>query len=444
MIMNPRPTKARGSILIIVIWAIAVLAVIVGGTQVVCYRMAAVGAKNLEQVQARWAARAGVEQVIAVLSYNLENPNPSDALAIVRDLEDTAVGRTGTGTWEITHVMDGQLYLGPMDESSKLNINTVSMNEMTEMDLDGLSQDVIDAIIDWRDEDDEVSLMGAEEDFYRNRNLNYEPRNSDLKSVAEMELIAGVWPESLRGPDTRLINNFDTSDTLEPGWGEYFTAYTNTRGLTEEGLPRFRLDDAEESEIAEYFGLTDDQASSVKSFATSGNDVKLESIIAQGIADAGSSSGGRSTRRTGLSTQGSNASQDSENDALLTLAQHRMILDEGWIGELEDVKPGRINLNTASLKALETVFSFEPTLAEDVMTLRSSREGGITSILDLLETGRISAEILGAVGHRLTTSGTVFAITSRGRSTNGDIETAMFVVVDRSSLPIQILEYREE
>jgi len=444
MNMNPRPTKARGSILIIVIWAIAVLAVIVGGTQVVCYRMAAVGAKNLEQVQARWAARAGVEQVIAVLSYNLENPNPSDALAIVRDLEDTAVGKTGTGTWEITHVMDGQLYLGPMDESSKLNINTVSMNEMTEMDLDGLSQDVIDAIIDWRDEDDEVSLMGAEEDFYRNRNLNYEPRNSDLKSVAEMELIAGVWPESLRGPDTRLINNFDTSDTLEPGWGEYFTAYTNTRGLTEEGLPRFRLDDAEESEIAEYFGLTDDQASSVKSFATSGNDVKLESIIAQGIADAGSSSGGRSTRRTGLSTQGSNASQDSENDALLTLAQHRMILDEGWIGELEDVKPGRINLNTASLKALETVFSFEPTLAEDVMTLRSSREGGITSILDLLETGRISAEILGAVGHRLTTSGTVFAITSRGRSTNGDIETAMFVVVDRSSLPIQILEYREE
>ena len=120
-----------------------------------------------------------------------------------------------------------------------------------------------------------------------------------------------------------------------------------------------------------------------------------------------------------------------------------MILDEGWIGELEDIKPGRINLNTASLKALETVFSFEPTLAEDVMTLRSSREGGITSILDLLETGRITTEILGAVGHRLTTSGTVFAITSRGRSTNGDIETAMFVVVDRSSLPIQILEYRE-
>ena len=247
MTYHARTSRNRGSILIIVIWAIAVLAVIVGGTQVVCYRMAAVGAKNLEQVQARWAARAGVEQVIAVMSFNMENPNSADALAILRDLEDTAVGETETGTWEITHVVDGQLYLGPMDESSKLNINTLSVNELVEMDLDGLSQDVIDAIVDWRDEDDEISLMGAEDDFYRNRNLNYEPRNADLKSIAEMELIAGVWPESLRGADTRLLNNFDTSVVMEPGWGEFFTAYTTTRGLTQEGLPRFRLDDAEES-----------------------------------------------------------------------------------------------------------------------------------------------------------------------------------------------------
>ena len=444
MIEPRQRSRNRGSILIIVIWAIAVLAVIVGGTQVVCYRMAAVGTKSMEQIQARWAARAGVEQVIAVMSYHLENPDSQDALAILRDMEDIAIGKTNTGTWEITHVVDGQLFLGPMDESSKLNINTVSVNELVEMDLDGLSQDVIDAIVDWRDEDDEVSLMGAEDDFYRNRNLNYEPRNSDLKSIAEMELIAGVWPESLRGPDTRLLNNFDTSVAIDPGWGEYFTAYTTTRSLTPQGLPRFRLDNAEESEIAEYFGLTPDQAAGVKSFASGGNDLKLESILAQGIADAGTRSGGRSSRRTGLSTSGANNSQDDQNDALLTLAQHRMILEEGWIGDLENVLPGRVNLNTASLKALETVFSFDISLAEDVMTLRSSREGGITSILDLLETGRITPEILGAVGHRLTTSATVYAITSRGRSTNGDIETAMFVVVDRSSLPVQILEYREE
>ena len=48
------------------------------------------------------------------------------------------------------------------------------------------------------------------------------------------------------------------------------------------------------------------------------------------------------------------------------------------------------------------------------------------------------------MGHRLTTGGSVFSITSRGMSQVGDVETAMYVVVDRSTLPIQILEYREE
>ena len=211
-----------------------------------------------------------------------------------------------------------------------------------------------------------------------------------------------------------------------------------------EGLPRFRLDQAEESEIAEYFGLTTEQATSLKTFASGNNDIELESLLAQGVSDGSGSAASMGSRRTGLSTSGSNNDSANQDNALLSMAQHRMVLEEGWIGDLEEVRPGRINLNTASLKALETVFSFDPSLAEDIITLRASREGGITSIVDLLETGRITPEILGAVGHRLTTSGTVYAITSRGRSVNGDIETAMFVVVDRSSLPIQILEYREE
>ena len=122
-----------------------------------------------------------------------------------------------------------------------------------------------------------------------------------------------------------------------------------------------------------------------------------------------------------------------------------MIINEGWIGDLQERRPGRLNVNTASQLALEIVFSFDPSLAEVVVGLRESLEGGISSIVDLLETGgRITPEYLAAVGHRLTTEGTVYSITSRGRSATGDIETAMFVVVDRSTLPIQILEYREE
>ena len=148
--------------------------------------------------------------------------------------------------------------------------------------------------------------MGAEEDFYLNRNMSYKPRNADVKSLAELELVAGVWPEDLRGGDHRLTNYFDPNEAM-PGWGEYLTASTYSTGIMANGQPRFRLDEATADEIAEYFGLTSEQAGEVLSFATSGENVQLESIIAQDTG--GSSSGGLPTRRTGLSSAGSNATE---------------------------------------------------------------------------------------------------------------------------------------
>lgn len=433
-------THRRGSVLAIVIWSIAILSIVVAGTQVASFRTAATGAKALERVQARWAARAGAEQAIAVLASHVESPVQDDAFSIMRDLEDYANGELATGTWTITHILDGQEFLGPMDESSKLNINTLNSSELLELDLEGLTQDVIDAIIDWRDADDEVSMMGAERDFYINRNLFYEPRNADFRSIAELECVAGVWPEDMRGPDTRLTNHFDPS-AGEPGWSELLTAVTWFPPVQRSGEPRFRIDDGDEVEMAEFFGITEVQAKDLKNFA-SGNNVELESILAQGAQETASTSGGLSSRRTGRSSSSSSSSSSSTTP--LTTEQYRAIIDQGWIGELDERRPGRLNVNTATLAALEIVFVFDPSLAEDVITLRESRTGGIPSIVDLLEAGRITPEILGAVGHRLSTEGNVFSITSRGRSVNGDIESAIFMVVDRSTLPVQILEYREE
>lgn len=428
----------RGSTLILVIWAVAILAIIVAGTQIVCFRMAALGSKSLERTQARWAARAGAEQMIAVLSYGIENPNPDDAFQTLRQLEDYAEGQTATGSWKITHVLNGEEYLGPMDESAKLNINTMNTAEMQELDLDGLSDDVIDAIIDWRDDDDEVSLLGAEADYYQNRNKRYLPRNGDFKSLAELELVAGVWSESLRGEDKRLLNQAPVGN--QEGWGQYLTATTYDVGYTQDGFPKFVLDEAEASEIAEYFQLTQSQADAVKEFSDQQDSGQLEGIFSLGVSGPQSNSGSRSG--TGRSTSG--IVDDSAEEGQLTLEQYRMILAEGWIGDINERRPGRLNVNTAPVLALETIFLFDPSIAEQIIQLRESRDGGITSLVDLLDISRITPDILAAVGYRLTTEGSLYAITSRGRSSNGDIETAIFMVVNRSTLPIQILEYREE
>jgi len=63
---------------------------------------------------------------------------------------------------------------------------------------------VIEAIYDWIDEDDEARLLGVERDYYLSLNTPYEPRNGPLRSIAEMELIAGVMPDDIRGEDWDL------------------------------------------------------------------------------------------------------------------------------------------------------------------------------------------------------------------------------------------------
>ena len=69
---------------------------------------------------------AGAELMICVLSFGMQNPNPDDAFATLRNLEDFAVGKVDTGSWKITHVLNGEEYLGPMDESAKLTINNLN------------------------------------------------------------------------------------------------------------------------------------------------------------------------------------------------------------------------------------------------------------------------------------------------------------------------------
>jgi ribose 1,5-bisphosphokinase PhnN len=54
-------------VIVIVIWSIAIAAVIVGAAQVLAFRQAAMGRESIAKVEARWAARAGIEETLAVL-----------------------------------------------------------------------------------------------------------------------------------------------------------------------------------------------------------------------------------------------------------------------------------------------------------------------------------------------------------------------------------------
>lgn len=62
---------------------------------------------------------------------------------------------------------------------------------------------LLDALVDWLDEDDEITGFGAEQSYYRSLSRPYGCRNGPLDSIEELLFVAGFTPELLYGTKER-------------------------------------------------------------------------------------------------------------------------------------------------------------------------------------------------------------------------------------------------
>lgn len=458
----------RGSVVVIVIWAVAIAVILVAATQVVTFRQAVLGRESLARVQARWAARAGVEQMIAIMEYYHQNPTPDDPLAVVRDMQDHAIGATETGTWDIRHFLDGVEWAGPMDEAAKLNINRASRAQL--INLPSMSPDVVDAILDWRDSNDEVEGMGAESDYYQNRGMGYRPRNGNFRSFAEIELVAGAWPSYTRGEDLNLNGRLDPNENdgrrsapddkpdgrLDAGWSQFLTARSFQSPNGSSGEPRLRLQTAAAEDIMSRVGVDENQAKALLEFGRQ-NGARVETLIsvplsqvsgnrsaaAQGGTNKPSGSSG-STGTSGRSSGGRTGTATSTTVKDLTDAQLRVALQELTTEDFSKPVPGRVNVNTASAELLKDVLGVDPRVADGIVARRKSRAEGITSLADLAGISGMTTATLATLTSQCDVSSSVYTVTSRGRPHSTGAEVEIEVVVDRSVLPARILSYREQ
>ncbi|MEM7457089.1 MAG: hypothetical protein AAF456_22290 [Planctomycetota bacterium] len=152
--------------------------------------------------------------------------------------------------------LDGYRY-GLVDESSKLNVNTLPyMDEWVNgggrsllMALPEMTEQIADAIIDWVDSDDEVREYGAESDFYA---PNYACKNGPMDSIEELLLIRGVTPQLMFGVDTNRNGKVDQEELANTnlsavdadmllGWSTYLTLYSKESNLNADGLTRINI-----------------------------------------------------------------------------------------------------------------------------------------------------------------------------------------------------------
>ena len=425
----------RGSVIVIALWSIGIAAIVTSSIQIFAHRQSLRGIEVHDRIQARWAARAGIESTIATISDHTARPVQNSAFAMITDLEYVATGNAGNATWDIRHHVDGIDRVGPMDESSKFNINSKD-NTIFILVIDDMAFGVLDAILDWIDSDDEPRTLGVERDYYLSLETAYEPRNGLLRSIAELELIAGVMPDDVRGEDWDIDFRLDPNEDdggeslpwdepdkyLEGGWASLLTTSSVDGGATGSGEPRVNLRNTDAETVQIRLALEPAQADALINFALlDGSD--LSTLLQQTLRSL---------------------SGDAEGVTNLTDEQLRLVFSETCLYEAHNAPPGRININTISPELLYRLLPDNSRLVEDLLYLRANNVGGISSPVDYQQIPGIQSSMVVFLNGLFDTKSNVYSISCLGHAEGSGVEQEIIAIVDRSTLPVTILEYREQ
>ena len=425
----------RGSVIVIALWAIGIAAIVTSSIQIFSQRQSLLGIEVRDRIQSRWAARAGIESSIAVMADHTSRPAPDNAFAMLEELEYVATGETGTATWDIRHYADGQDWAGPMDEHSKFNINSEN-NSIFILVIDDMAFGVLEAILDWIDEDDEPRTLGVERDYYLSLETSYEPRNGLLRSIAELELIAGVMPDDVRGEDWNVNFRLDPNEDdggeslpwdepdnwLDGGWASLLTTSSVDGGATSSGEKRINLNKIDSETLQLRLGLEPAQAEALITFAKS-DEAEMGTLLIETLRSI---------------------SGDAEGVTNLTDDQLNTIFAETSLYDTHEAPPGRMNINTISPELLFRILPENDRLVEELLYLRANNEGGITSPVDFLQIPGIQPSMVEFLYGLFDTQSNVYTISSIGRVEGSGVEQEIIAIVDRSTLPVTILEYREQ
>jgi len=427
---SPRPAFAT----VLVLWVVVIGVVILAGVQSASFRGAVAGREDLARVRAQWAARAGLEATIARLARDTEDPDTSDARTTALDMEAVAEGFLAGADYFIYHEYEGEIRPGPLDAHARVNINTLDAAGLLALPL--MSEDLADTILDWRDPDDDTRQLGAEIGYYLSSVAGYEPRNADIRSIPEIELIAGADELLVRGEDWDLDNQLDPNEDdgraawppdepdgeLDPEWSELITPLSTDGGFAHSGEGRVDLTTATPADVARLLDTSNAHAETIAAIART-PDVVLEDYIAGNLAALAQTAG-----------------LEDADTSPLTDDQLRTLLAGAWMGDPFEPLAGRVNINTASQEVLDIVFPDTPDLVDTIIAERDARAGGFTSVIELLDF--MDRATLSQVARLVTVRSNVYVVSCRGRDSATGLTVDLVATIDRSRLPVEILEIR--
>jgi general secretion pathway protein K len=238
LLIRPLQATEKGLALVLVLWILSLLTIMAGSFALSMRRETSIITGLASNAQAKSIAESG----LAIAEMMLLNPDQNKRW------------RTDGGVYEIDYG-SSKVRLRLLSESGKIDINVAdqallqSLMAHAPIDDEGQKNRLVNAILDWRDEDDLVHLDGAEKKEYQEADLPYQPRNKPFQSIEELQMVLGMdesvflWIEDLvtvysgQTVDMQQASKkvLQLLPGLEPGVVDSFIAARRESAIT--GLP---------------------------------------------------------------------------------------------------------------------------------------------------------------------------------------------------------------
>ncbi len=170
---------SRGSILILVLWILALLAYLAGDYLAYSREKSAINSNS-------WVDEKEDQAVKSVIELFSTDRSPLSGQEEETHWVELSPG--GIKLWVKVEKEQGRINLNTaIDANIREKIMEI-VGDKSEEEVDRL----VDAILDWRDPDNLTRLNGAEEGFYENQGLPYVPTNGQFKALTELLLVRGM------------------------------------------------------------------------------------------------------------------------------------------------------------------------------------------------------------------------------------------------------------
>jgi len=447
-----RRDRDRGVILFVTLVILLMTGLLAAGLNFYTRSQLAASRADRNAAQATEAANAALIQAAALL---LDGERADEDLTDNPELFKDVLVADGNIQWYFTVLRDrvedddAPAY-GITDESAKLNLIVATAQQL--MMLPGMTPEIADAIIDWRDRDDTPGPQGAEGKYYEQLAHPYSPKNGPFESVDELLLVRGVTELLLYGEDLNRNGLLDANENdgdkslppdnadgrLDSGWYRYLTVYSIDQGRAPDGSPKLNINGNADQvyDLMVKAGFSQELSQFVREARSSGVRFShpAELLGFEREVSVSSGRGGRSSRG-GRVPSGASAGDSGQTKLLvspLTPEELPKVLEELSTSR-RGLSLGKVNPSEAPKPVLMAI-GFTDAEADDAISKRAGLSPEqLHSYAWLISENVLSAERLWALAPRLIGRGSTFRIDAVGYSPQLGLFQRIETVLDVSS-----------